>query len=199
MLSFGKSETIGVRILRPYFGQSLPLHVALLSNFFICLLFVINFVLITIIVDLNLKTLIFILLLFCYELLLPLFFIFVCFFCLIFLLLLLLLLLHSAVTYRPCKRVWLYVKVAGFDSDTFGGSRSLSTLFYCALGPTLAASTKLMCIFNSTSKSMQSGRTLFGNGEMAMTLPTAALSGCGFGSLKCETENSTSKYLFEVM
>ena len=32
-----------------------------------------------------------------------------------------------------------------------------------------------MCIFNSTSKSMQSSRTLFENGEMAVTLPTAAL------------------------
>ena len=42
---------------------------------------------------------------------------------------------------------------------------------------------------------MQSSRTLFENGEMAVTLPTAALSGCGFGPLKCETEKSTSEYL----
>ena len=60
---------------------------------------------------------------------------------------------------------------------------------YCAVGPTLAASTKLMCSFNSHPKSLQSSRTLFENGEMAVTLPTAALSGCGFGSLKRETEN----------
>ena len=39
---------------------------------------------------------------------------------------------------------------------------------------------------------MQSSHTLFENGEMALTLPTAALSppllGCVLGSLKCETE-----------
>ena len=46
---------------------------------------------------------------------------------------------------------------------------------------------------------MQSSRTLFENGEMAVTLPTAALSGCGFGSLKCDTDKSTSKYLLEVI
>ena len=44
---------------------------------------------------------------------------------------------------------------------------------------------------------MQSSRTLFESGEIAATLPTAALSGCGFGSLKCETEKSTSKYLLK--
>ena len=42
---------------------------------------------------------------------------------------------------------------------------------------------------------MHSSRTLFENGEMAATLPTAALSGCGFGSLTCETEKSTNEYL----
>ena len=46
---------------------------------------------------------------------------------------------------------------------------------------------------------MQSRRTLFENGEMAVTLATAALSDCGFGSSKCETEKSTNKYLLEVM
>ena len=44
---------------------------------------------------------------------------------------------------------------------------------------------------------MQSSRTPFENREMAVTLPTAALSGCGFGSLKRETEISTRKYLVE--
>ena len=44
-------------------------------------------------------------------------------------------------------------------------------------------------------KSTQSSRTLFESGEMAVTLPTAALAGCGFGSLKRETEESTSDYL----
>ncbi len=43
-------------------------------------------------------------------------------------------------------------------------------------------------------KSRQSSRTLFESGEMAVTLPTAALAGCGFGSLKRETEESTSDY-----
>ena len=42
-------------------------------------------------------------------------------------------------------------------------------------------------------------RALFENGEMAVTLPTAALSGCGFGSLKCETDKSTSKYFLAVI
>ena len=46
---------------------------------------------------------------------------------------------------------------------------------------------------------MQSSRTLFENGEMAVTLPPAALSGCGFGSLQCETEKSTNKYVREVI
>ena len=46
---------------------------------------------------------------------------------------------------------------------------------------------------------MQSSRTLFENGEMAVTLPTAVLSGCGFGSLKCETEKARNKYLLEVI
>ena len=52
---------------------------------------------------------------------------------------------------------------------------------YCALGPTLAASTKLMCIFQLDNKKHAEHCTLFKNGEMAVTLPTAALSGCGFG------------------
>ena len=39
----------------------------------------------------------------------------------------------------------------------------------------------------------------FESGEMAVTLPTAALSGCGFGSLKGETEKSTSNYLVWVI
>ena len=43
---------------------------------------------------------------------------------------------------------------------------------------------------------MQSSRTLFENGEVAVTLPTAALSGFG---LARETEKSTSKYLVEVI
>ena len=43
---------------------------------------------------------------------------------------------------------------------------------------------------------MQSSRTLFENAEMAVTLPTAALSGCGFGSLRCETNNTTNKDLY---
>ena len=43
---------------------------------------------------------------------------------------------------------------------------------------------------------MQSSRTLFENGEVAVTLPTAALSGCG---LARETDKSTSKYLVEVI
>ena len=60
-------------------------------------------------------------------------------------------------------------------------------IIYCALGPTLAASTKLMCIFQLDNEKHAERRTLFENGEMAVTLPTAALSGCGFGSLRCET------------
>ena len=43
---------------------------------------------------------------------------------------------------------------------------------------------------------MQSSRTLFENAEMAATLPTAGLSGCGFGSLRCETNNTTNKDLY---
>ncbi len=49
--------------------------------------------------------------------------------------------------------------------------------------------------FQLNNKKHAERRTLFENGEMAVTLPTAALSGCGFGSLKSETEKSTSKYL----
>ena len=49
--------------------------------------------------------------------------------------------------------------------------------------------------FQFNKKKHAERRTLFENGEMAVTLPTAALSGCGFGSLKCETEKSTSTYL----
>ena len=65
---------------------------------------------------------------------------------------------------------------------------SVSTLhIYCALGPTLAASMIYMCIFQLNDKKHAERRTLFENGEMAVTLPTAALSGCGFGSLRCET------------
>ena len=59
--------------------------------------------------------------------------------------------------------------------------------YYCALGPTLAASMIYMCIFQRNIKKHAERRTLFENGEMAVTLPTAALSGCGFGSLRCET------------
>ena len=69
---------------------------------------------------------------------------------------------------------------------------------YSAFGPTLAASAqcKTHVHFNSNiKKNMLSSRTLFESGEMAVTLPTAALSGCGFGSLKGETEKSTSNYL----
>ena len=51
--------------------------------------------------------------------------------------------------------------------------------------------------FQLTNKKHAERRTLFENGKMAVTLPTAALPGCGFGSLKCETEDSTSKYLVE--
>ena len=58
---------------------------------------------------------------------------------------------------------------------------------YCALGPTLAASTKLMCIFQLDNKKHAKRRAFFENGEMAVTLTTAALSGSGFGSLRCET------------
>ena len=46
----------------------------------------------------------------------------------------------------------------------------------CSLGPTLAASTKLMCIFQLDNKKHAERRTLFENGEMAATVPTAALS-----------------------
>ena len=49
--------------------------------------------------------------------------------------------------------------------------------------------------FQLNNKKHAERRTLFESGEMAATLPTAELSGSGFGSLKCETENSTSKYL----
>ena len=58
---------------------------------------------------------------------------------------------------------------------------------YCALGPTLAANMIYMCIFQLNNKKYAERRTPFENGEMAVTLPTAALSGCGFGSLRCET------------
>ena len=47
---------------------------------------------------------------------------------------------------------------------------------YCAFGPTLAASANLMCKSTHIQKSRQSSRTLFESGEMAVTLPTAALS-----------------------
>ena len=40
---------------------------------------------------------------------------------------------------------------------------------------------KLVCIFQLDNKKHAERRTLFENGEMAVTLPTAALSGCGFG------------------
>ena len=53
--------------------------------------------------------------------------------------------------------------------------------------------------FQLDNKNHAERRTLFENGEMAVTLPTAALSGCGFGSLQCETEKSTSKYFLEVI
>ena len=58
---------------------------------------------------------------------------------------------------------------------------------YCALGPTLAASIIYMCIFQLDNKKHAERRTLFENGDMAVTLPTAAFLGCGFGSLRCET------------
>ena len=47
---------------------------------------------------------------------------------------------------------------------------------YCAFGPTLAASAKLMCISTHTSKRhADQPHSFFKNGEMAVTLPTAAL------------------------
>ena len=66
---------------------------------------------------------------------------------------------------------------------------------YCALGPTLAASMIYMCIFQLNNKKHAERRTLFENGEMAVTLPTAALSGRGFGSLRCETEAQRGNFV----
>lgn len=62
ILSFGTSKTIGFCISRPYLGQSLPLHFVSLSTFLH--MFILNFVVITIISDLNSKPLIIILLFF---------------------------------------------------------------------------------------------------------------------------------------
>ena len=42
-------------------------------------------------------------------------------------------------------------------------------------------------------KAYRAAAVFFENGEMAVTLPTAAPSGCGFGSLKCETDKSTER------
>ena len=50
-----------------------------------------------------------------------------------------------------------------------------------------------MRIFQLDNKKHAERRTLSENGEMAVTLPTAVLSGCGFGSLQSETENLTSQ------
>ena len=58
---------------------------------------------------------------------------------------------------------------------------------YCAFGPTLAASTSSCANRIKHPKTRQGSRTLFESGEMAVTLPTAALSGRGFGSLKHES------------
>ena len=43
---------------------------------------------------------------------------------------------------------------------------------------------KVMCKSTQTSKKQAEQPHSFESGEMAVTLPTAALSGCGFGSLK---------------
>ena len=67
-------------------------------------------------------------------------------------------------------------------------------MIYCVLGPKLAAHVHFQL---KTKKNMQSAALFFENREMAVTLPTAALSGSGFGSLQCETGNATSRYLRE--
>ena len=71
-----------------------------------------------------------------------------------------------------------------------GNARRESQLFFCsvkvtqsdcAFGPTLAASIKLMCNSTHIPKSSQNSALFFESGEMAVTFPTAALTGCGFG------------------
>ena len=75
--------------------------------------------------------------------------------------------------------------------------RSISSLLcFCAY---VSCQCKTHAHFNSNiQKACRAAALFFENGEMAVTLPTAALSGCGFGSLKRETEKSTSRYLVWV-
>ena len=92
-------------------------------------------------------------------------------------------LVYQAAMAWPASMVRILCRI----SVTTGSQLEQDMIAYCALRPTLAASTKLMCIFQLDNKKHAKRRTLFENGEMAVTLTTAALSGSGFGSLRCET------------
>ncbi len=65
--------------------------------------------------------------------------------------------------------------------------------FYCALGPTLAASTKLMCIFNSTTKSMQSAALFLKMGKWLWHFPQPRFQAVGLARWSVKLKNQRVK------